>query len=226
MVYLILCKENNTCKIGYSNSPGKRLSDLQVGNPYKLTLEKTLVGNEELERSIHSRFAKFRLNGEWFKYTKEIKKFFSLDLHCIGEILNFIEEETTTYPNVSYKEMVALYRKNNNLKDLEEVKYKNNYYNLIVDCVKLYGKVWNNYTYAKNMVDTYKDLPLRLIVDMKNTFKLRHTYKAKEIKSKLTPLYKKYKISKTPKVIDLEEFAKLKKITNSPSGTQIIRFYD
>lgn len=40
MVYLIICSENDTCKIGYTNNPKQRLSALQVGNPYALELAK------------------------------------------------------------------------------------------------------------------------------------------------------------------------------------------
>ena len=37
---------------------------------YKLKVLLTIKGSEKLEKEIHSKFAEFRLSGEWFKPVK------------------------------------------------------------------------------------------------------------------------------------------------------------
>ena len=67
MVYLITDRKNNKCKIGYSGAPEKRLLQLQTGNPFQLSLEKTIPGTIEEEFRIHKIFEFYRLEGEWFE---------------------------------------------------------------------------------------------------------------------------------------------------------------
>lgn len=53
-------------KIGYSNDPRARLSQLQIGNPNELRLIAAIPGNEEVEAAFHRVFGRQRIRGEWF----------------------------------------------------------------------------------------------------------------------------------------------------------------
>ena len=70
-VYIINVVGTNKYKIGRSNDINRRLRQLQTGSPDKLTLYDifTCADCSTLEPMIHKTFAKFRLNGEWFKFT-------------------------------------------------------------------------------------------------------------------------------------------------------------
>lgn len=69
-------------KIGYSSDPEKRLTELQVGNPDRLTILATLDGGAVLENTIHAAFARDRLDGEWFRISREL-------LELINEIRRY-----------------------------------------------------------------------------------------------------------------------------------------
>jgi hypothetical protein len=62
-------------KIGWAGSVQKRLKLLQTGNPETLTLIATCEGDVTLEQLIHKKFARYRLRGEWFRYSKRIIAF-------------------------------------------------------------------------------------------------------------------------------------------------------
>ena len=54
-------------KIGYSErDPSRRLYDLQVGNPYDLEIIAILKGGREREASLHEKFIRWHVRGEWF----------------------------------------------------------------------------------------------------------------------------------------------------------------
>lgn len=76
MIYLIRCAETNTCKIGFSLNPQKRLSSLQTSNPYPLELIAAFEGTTLDESLLHARFSEYKLNGEWFTYNQEIQDYF------------------------------------------------------------------------------------------------------------------------------------------------------
>ena len=62
---------NGHIKIGKADDVMERVAELQTGNPYKLSVilnvimpTKTKAFN--LERELHDKFKRFRLEGEWF----------------------------------------------------------------------------------------------------------------------------------------------------------------
>ena len=77
-VYLIGNADHEICKIGVSSSPEKRLPGIQAGCPYGLEILALKEGNRKLEKSLHRRFSRNRLYGEWFKLTDEIRFEFSI----------------------------------------------------------------------------------------------------------------------------------------------------
>jgi hypothetical protein len=54
-------------KIGFSTSVRFRITSLQVGNPYRLSLLNSIPGDVDLERELHRRFSSYRAQGEWFR---------------------------------------------------------------------------------------------------------------------------------------------------------------
>jgi hypothetical protein len=66
-LYVIQSEDSDYIKIGRTNNPKKRLSDLQSGNPNKLSYLILLKGKGYLEKSIHEDLKSYRVRGEWFK---------------------------------------------------------------------------------------------------------------------------------------------------------------
>lgn len=65
-VYFIHDVFNDTLKIGHSGDPGKRLRQLQTGNPSPLKLIGIVAARREIEQAIHDLFGGSSLEGEWF----------------------------------------------------------------------------------------------------------------------------------------------------------------
>ena len=78
-IYFIRSEKTHEIKIGFtSGQVQKRISSLQTGHPYKLKLLATLPGNRDYEKSLHERFAAFRLEGEWFQPHPDLIAFISM----------------------------------------------------------------------------------------------------------------------------------------------------
>ena len=73
MIYFIKC--GDFVKIGYSKSVEKRLKSLQTANPNQLEIISSFDGNRKEEEHIHYRFRKFKVSGDWFILTDEIKEY-------------------------------------------------------------------------------------------------------------------------------------------------------
>ncbi|MGP3938413.1 GIY-YIG nuclease family protein [Streptomyces sp. 6N106] len=66
--YLVGMEGSPLVKIGFtSGDPKKRLASLQTGQPMKLSLLWSSAGNHE--STLHRRFARHRVRGEWFDLT-------------------------------------------------------------------------------------------------------------------------------------------------------------
>lgn len=66
-VYFISWSADSPVKIGFSTDPTGRLAALQTSHPYRLYVEGVIEGSYEDEQSLHYRFKKSRLEGEWFR---------------------------------------------------------------------------------------------------------------------------------------------------------------
>lgn len=64
LVYFVRCHE--LVKIGTARDVRDRLSALQVGCPYELSLWGTLRGGHRAEQALHMAFRSYRIRGEWF----------------------------------------------------------------------------------------------------------------------------------------------------------------
>jgi hypothetical protein len=73
MTVYFIGNEVGEIKIEYTTRPiANRLSDLQVGNPSKLTVLTHCPGSRKDEQELHARFASFRIGGEWFSPNTEL----------------------------------------------------------------------------------------------------------------------------------------------------------
>ena len=68
MVYFILDQDTKMIKIGHSDSPYKRLRQLQLGFRERLnySLELVLPGGQRFEKDFHDKYKEFHKHGEWF----------------------------------------------------------------------------------------------------------------------------------------------------------------
>lgn len=65
-------------KIGKTTGvPGSRISELQTGCPYEITLAAHIDGGLKKEAELHRQFSEYRVreNGEWFKHSGALKSF-------------------------------------------------------------------------------------------------------------------------------------------------------
>ena len=74
MIYFIR-SYNQHIKIGYSKDPVDRVKKLQTGSPIKLHVQASMLGDFKTESGLHEMFNHLRVNGEWFRYTDELKWF-------------------------------------------------------------------------------------------------------------------------------------------------------
>ena len=70
-VYFLL--SGKAVKIGYSEQFAYRLAELQTGNPVMLEVYKTIAAEKRVERELHAKFRHLRIQGEWFRWCKEIR---------------------------------------------------------------------------------------------------------------------------------------------------------
>ena len=87
-VYIIQCKQLNTIKIGYSDNPFARLSQLQMGNSSELSLLSLFKGGKKEEASLHDIFQFNKVRGEWFSVDDNlIEKLLAYQADMIAEDL-------------------------------------------------------------------------------------------------------------------------------------------
>lgn len=72
VVYFIQC-DGGPIKIGVALNVTDRLQTLQCGSPVKLRVIGCLAGGYELEAKLHRRLAAYRLHGEWFVDSPEVR---------------------------------------------------------------------------------------------------------------------------------------------------------
>lgn len=70
-LYVITDDRRETCKIGYSEDPDRRVAELNVGNPLRLLVEHRVRVPEHraraMERKLHFELGHCRVQGEWFR---------------------------------------------------------------------------------------------------------------------------------------------------------------
>ena len=74
-VYFALNPNDGLIKIGVSINPKSRIEALSKATASSLELIKAIDGSYKLEKSLHEKFDKHRVRGEWFRFAKEIRDF-------------------------------------------------------------------------------------------------------------------------------------------------------
>jgi len=75
IIYFLKAEDTDRIKIGYSKNVRNRLRSLKSESPVKLRLVTYIKGDIEKESEIHSRFERYRIGGEWFKFEGELKDY-------------------------------------------------------------------------------------------------------------------------------------------------------
>jgi hypothetical protein len=70
-IYLIRCETTHFYKIGHSMNIFSRIKELNVGNPFKLTLLACCPGDCKVEKIFHKKYKDNRVKGEWFSFSEE-----------------------------------------------------------------------------------------------------------------------------------------------------------
>lgn len=65
-------------------SPESRLKKLTTGSPATLRIHAKMLGNQTMEREIHSRFAHLKVENEWVHFTNEIGE--DIKKNCTEEV--------------------------------------------------------------------------------------------------------------------------------------------
>lgn len=69
-------------KIGYTrHNPYARMRDLQTGCPFRMELLGYVLGNQDMERELHSVLGEFCTSGEWFEYSEYVSRIISHKLN-------------------------------------------------------------------------------------------------------------------------------------------------
>jgi hypothetical protein len=96
--YFVQSDEGGPVKIGFSVKPIERLKGLQTGSPVKLKILGLI--NEDQEDKLHNKFHNFRLHGEWFIPSQEIKDF--INNKCMKDLDSLIKDN----PKIDFEHKV------------------------------------------------------------------------------------------------------------------------
>lgn len=95
MIYFIMGRLTQLVKIGRADNPLKRLDDLQIGSPDKLSiiamLDITREDSIKYETYFHRRWSHLLVRGEWYTLDKELIAFIRVCAQQPDIILNIIE---------------------------------------------------------------------------------------------------------------------------------------
>lgn len=89
---IYILKSDGFYKIGVATDVGRRVKELQTGNPHTIecVFSRQVPEAYEIEKFLHDTFAEYRVKGEWFKFDNKILEVvkdqvvFSMRLHNIG----------------------------------------------------------------------------------------------------------------------------------------------
>lgn len=74
-VYFLQRVTDNAIKIGTSTRPSSRMYDMRAKNRCHVVLLATMAGGLRQEQLMHGRFARSRIDGEWFKPSRFLLAF-------------------------------------------------------------------------------------------------------------------------------------------------------
>lgn len=72
IIYAAQMGEGGPVKIGKTKDLDARIQSLQTGSPHEIMILVFVVAPDEIEKQLHAYLDEFRMNGEWFKPSKEV----------------------------------------------------------------------------------------------------------------------------------------------------------
>ena len=89
-VYLVRCSDTSFYKIGVADNPTSRLKELQIGNPYPLSLVVTCGFPssrvaKRAESDAHKQMEKYNIHGEWFDLSPKAVEQLKFEMIGCGE---------------------------------------------------------------------------------------------------------------------------------------------
>ena len=75
-IYFLLSDKHNALKIGFTrNNLKQRLKDYFTHTPYDYDVLGAIKGTMMDERILHRRFVRYKIRGEWFNYSDELREY-------------------------------------------------------------------------------------------------------------------------------------------------------
>lgn len=111
-LYLIKSERNglwDNFKIGIASDVGRRLAELQTGNPCLLSIESCwqFDNAQAVETVLHQKYGNERVRGEWFQFTpSQVNEFDNL-CAALGGLRQIPNEETASADDVEKAEGIA-----------------------------------------------------------------------------------------------------------------------
>jgi hypothetical protein len=66
---------NGAIKIGWADNVDRRVAELQSASPVELKELGRMHGSNVKEKELHTRFARYRIRGEWFEPAEELLEY-------------------------------------------------------------------------------------------------------------------------------------------------------
>jgi hypothetical protein len=175
---------------------------------------------------------KYHINEQAFNadryYILETRNQYSKGFDIKGAFSESITVEPIILPiEVKYSDVVEYFKANHvdGVIDWGVMSTRTEWIAVVESCYRFYKKVWEDYTYAKNMINNYGDSFELLKIDIKSSFKTGSRYNRKDIKDILNTIYKKHGINRKAKHSDLiEVFGAVKEVKiNGERYVEIIK---
>jgi hypothetical protein len=82
MIYVLRVQNQRKgfLKIGTTETPARRMRDIQTNCPFDLSLVSLRPGTIKEEREIHRKLREYKTRGEWFEDTKEVREFLNISM--------------------------------------------------------------------------------------------------------------------------------------------------
>ncbi len=77
-IYFITTEDYQYLKIGFSQNPSSRFTEIQVSHPQPLVMLGSVSGNSERSQELHKKFSHLLIRSGWFMYTSELQEYVKL----------------------------------------------------------------------------------------------------------------------------------------------------
>jgi len=104
MIYFIQEGNYGNVKIGHTDRDVyERIKEFETGNSSELKLIIQIYGDKNLEKELHYKFEKYRVKGEWFEYSSEIKEYI---VNLLKGNVDSAKQQLKNYLNTIKKDII------------------------------------------------------------------------------------------------------------------------